>query len=95
LRTARGKWNINVSTGSRNRPQGAPIWLTMCSVKRGAGAPPASPLFKDDFSADDFEGVKAMDVKILAERAMNRVAPNFILKQLSKSVDNMLAQTKG
>ncbi len=81
-------------------------------------APPLTetPLFKDDFSAEDFEGVKVMDVKTLAEEAidgiekdhveirpglsnmlkiMNRVAPNFILKQLSRSVDRMLAQPKG
>jgi uncharacterized oxidoreductase len=81
-------------------------------------APPLTetPLFKDDFSAEDFEGVKAMDVKTLVKQAidgiekdrleirpglsnmlkiMNRIAPDFMLKQLSKSVDSMLAQPKG
>jgi uncharacterized oxidoreductase len=81
-------------------------------------APPLTetPLFKEDFSADDMAGVKAMDVKTLTRRAiegikkdqveiqpglsnmlriMSRLAPNFILKQLNKSVDHMLAQPKG
>jgi uncharacterized oxidoreductase len=81
-------------------------------------APPLTetPLFKDDFSAEDFEGVKAMDVKTLVRHAingiekdhleirpglsnmlkiMNRVAPDFILKQLNKSADRMLSQPKG
>jgi uncharacterized oxidoreductase len=78
-------------------------------------APPLTetPLFKDDFSADDLAGVKAMDVKTLAAHAiegikidqveirpglsntlriMSRIAPNFILKQLNKSVDRMLTR---
>ncbi len=79
-------------------------------------APPitATPLFRDDFSADDLPGVKPMDVKTLAKHAidgikrdrleirpglsnilkiMSRLAPNFILKQLGKPVERMLAQS--
>lgn len=89
------------------------VQLKNTHVKVFELAPPATDtsLLRGEFTEEDLAGVKAMDVQVLAEHAINglkndvleirpgqanslklmsRIAPNFILKQLSKPVDLML-----
>jgi uncharacterized oxidoreductase len=102
--------------GIHSFTQSLRIQLKNTNVKVFELAPPLTKtlMVGRDFSMDDFEGIKPMDVGELVKatikgvgqdhfeirpglsnmmKFMSRLAPQFMLNQLSKSVDKMLNQT--
>lgn len=102
--------------GIHSFTQSLRVQLKNTNIKVFELAPPLTETsLVENLGADNFEGIKAMDVSVMVRAAlkgleqdrfeilpgqsrmmkfMSRLAPQFMLKQLSKSVDKILMQTK-